>query len=71
MNYPQHKLLQAQSAVLVQAVEATGNLKVGVMLEQRKTFGERSEEKAMRQCEVIFIPDWFSSFRHFHNPQNH
>lgn len=52
-----HKLLQAQSAVPVQAVEATGNLEVGVMLEQRKTFGERSEGKAMRQCEVIFILD--------------
>lgn len=52
-----HKLLQVQSAVPVQAVETTGNLKVGVMLEQRKTFGERSEGKAMRQCEVIFIPD--------------
>lgn len=52
-----HKLLQAQSAVPGQAVEATGNLKVGVMLQQRKSFGERSEGKAMRQCEVIFIPD--------------
>lgn len=51
-----HKLLQAQSAVPVQAVEATGDLEVGVMLKQRKAFGERSQGKAMRQCEVIFIP---------------
>lgn len=52
-----HKLLQAQSAVPGQAVEATGNLKLGVMLQQGKSFGERSEGKAMRQREVIFIPD--------------
>lgn len=54
----------------VQAVWPTGNLKVGVTLEQRKTIGERSKGKAMRQCEIIFIPDEFSSFKYFHGPQN-